>query len=83
MKDARTILERMIGTVREWTALDSYLLEYLTEPEDRVTAIASSFAATLELVREGHMEVRQEGAFKPLYLRSAAGRRPPKQGQQP
>ena len=83
MKDARTILERMIGTVREWTALDSYLLEYLTEPEERVTAIASSFAATLELVREGHMEVRQEGAFKPLYLRSAAGRRPPKQGQQP
>ena len=82
MKDARTILERMIGTVREWTALDSFLLEYLTEPEERVTAIASSFAATLELVREGHMEVRQEGAFKPLYLRTAAGRRPPKQGQQ-
>lgn len=82
MKDARAILERMIGTVTDWTALDSFLLEYLTEPEERATAVASSFAATLELVREGHMEVRQEGAFKPLYLRAAAGKRQPKQGQQ-
>ena len=35
--------------------------------------MASSFAATLELVREGHVEMRQEGAFAPLYLR---GRQP-------
>jgi segregation and condensation protein A len=34
-----------------------------------VTAIASAFAASLELVREGKLEIRQDGAFQPIYLR--------------
>ena len=33
------------------------------------TVLASSFAATLELVREGRLEVHQQGAFTPLFLR--------------
>ena len=69
LKDAREILARMIGTFQDWTALDSFLLEYLASPEEKATAIASSFAATLEMVREGTVEMRQEGAFAPLYLR--------------
>jgi segregation and condensation protein A len=31
--------------------------------------LASSLAATLELVREGQVEVHQQGAFAPIYLR--------------
>ncbi len=72
LKDARDILTRLVGTLRDWTALDSFLIEYLTSPEERRTAIASSFAATLELVREGKMEMRQDQAFAPLYLRGRA-----------
>jgi segregation and condensation protein A len=34
--------------------------------------LASSFAATLELVREGLAEVHQQGAFTPIYLRKRA-----------
>lgn len=75
MKDARAILERLIGTISEWTALDRFLAEYLADPQQRVTAVASSFAATLELVREGEVEMRQEGAFKPLYIRTVAEQR--------
>ncbi|TQX91786.1 segregation/condensation protein A [Rhizobium sp. rho-13.1] len=67
--EARAILTRMIGDVPEWTALEHYLLRYMTSPSERVTAIASAFAASLELVREGKMEIRQEGAFQPLYMR--------------
>jgi segregation and condensation protein A len=70
LKDARTILARMIGTFRDWTALDAFLLEYLTLPGERTTAMASSFAATLELVREGALEIRQQEAFSPLYMRN-------------
>ncbi|PWJ79402.1 condensin subunit ScpA [Pseudaminobacter salicylatoxidans] len=70
LKQARDVLSRLIGEVREWTALDQFLISYMTTPQDRATAIASSFAATLELVREGHVEVRQQDAFAPLYLRS-------------
>jgi segregation and condensation protein A len=31
--------------------------------------LASSFAAALEMIREGQLEAHQQGAFAPLYLR--------------
>ena len=67
--DARTILSRMIGEIVDWTALEHYLLRYLTDPAERTTAIASAFAASLELVREGSLEIRQDGAFQPIFMR--------------
>lgn len=70
LQEAREILTRMVGKFTDWTALDRFLIDYLTDPEEKATAIASSFAATLELVREGHIEIRQHEAFAPLYMRS-------------
>ena len=70
LKEAREILTRLVGSFKDWTALESFLIDYLTTPEERSTAIASSFAASLEMVREGAIEVRQQAAFQPLYLRS-------------
>ncbi|BCM20107.1 conserved hypothetical protein [Mesorhizobium plurifarium] len=72
LKDAREVLARLVGSVGDWTALDSFLIEYLAAPEEKRTAIASSFAATLEMVREGKLEVRQEQVFAPIYLRGRA-----------
>jgi len=69
LKEARDILTRLIGATSDWTALDSFLIRYLTSPEERRTAIASSFAASLEMVREGKLEVRQDAAFQPLWMR--------------
>ena len=69
LKEARTILERLIGESTEWIALDGYLVKYLVVPEDRATVLASSFSASLELVREGHMEMRQNKTFGPLLMR--------------
>lgn len=69
LADARGILTRMIGEIGDWTALDQFMIRFLATPEDRVTAIASAFAASLELVREGRLEIRQEGAFQPIYMR--------------
>ena len=70
LKEARDILTRLVGSFRDWTALDTFLLDYLASPEERATATASSFAASLELVREGVVEIRQTEAFAPLYLRN-------------
>lgn len=70
LADARSILNRLIGEMSDWTALDSYLLKYMVQPADRITAIASAFAASLEMVREGTIEIRQEAAFAPIYMRS-------------
>ncbi|MDQ2632770.1 MAG: segregation/condensation protein A [Pseudomonadota bacterium] len=76
LKEARDLLTRMVGELRDWTALDSFLIDYLTTPEDRATAIASSFAASLELIREGSLEARQDQAFAPLYLRGRQTKKP-------
>lgn len=73
LSDAREILTRMIGELRDWTALDAFLLPYIPTRELRNSAIASSFAASLELVREGKLKMRQDEAFAPLYLKSNAG----------
>jgi segregation and condensation protein A len=67
--DARVILQRMIGDMQEWTALDHFLVRYLSDPEERSTAIASAFAASLEMVKEGSLEIRQELHFAPIYMR--------------
>jgi segregation and condensation protein A len=72
LAEARLMLSRLIGALDEWTALDRFLVRYMADPEERPTAIASSFAATLELAREGRVEIRQEGAFSPIYMRTGA-----------
>jgi segregation and condensation protein A len=72
LKDAREVLARLVGSIGDWTALDSFLIEYLAAPEEKRTAMASSFAATLEMVREGKLEVRQDQVFAPIYLRGRA-----------
>jgi len=70
LAEAREAIERLIGASLDWSPLDQYLLEYLVEPSQRPTVLASSFAATLELVREGRLEVHQHTAFAPLFVRA-------------
>jgi segregation and condensation protein A len=72
LAEAREAIERLIGLSFDWSPLDQYLIEYLTEPSLRPTVLASSFAATLELVREGRLEVHQHAAFAPLFVRARA-----------
>ncbi len=69
LAEAREALERLIGHASDWTRLDQFLLSYVVEPSLAPTVFASSFASTLEMVREGVMEVHQQGAFAPLYVR--------------
>jgi segregation and condensation protein A len=76
LQEAREALERMVGVTTEWSRLDEYLISYLVTPEMRATVFASSLAATLEMVREGHIELHQQGAFAPIYLRKRAGDAP-------
>ncbi|MBN8975679.1 MAG: segregation/condensation protein A [Rhizobiales bacterium] len=69
LAEARASLERLVGVAEEWSCLDEYLTAYVLDPSQRATVFASSFAAALELVREGTMEVNQKQAFAPLYFR--------------
>ena len=69
LAEAREALERVVGQSMDWSPLDQYLVAYLAEPAMVATVLASSFAAALELIREGQMEAHQQGAFSPLYVR--------------
>jgi segregation and condensation protein A len=69
LAEARDVLERLIGRSGDWSRLDEYLITFVVEPSLVPTVFASSFASTLELVREGLMEVHQQAAFAPLYVR--------------
>jgi segregation and condensation protein A len=70
LSEARASLERLVGLADEdWGCLDEYLMTYVADPSQRATVFASSFAAALELVREGIMDLNQKEAFAPLYFR--------------
>ena len=70
IKDARQRLETLIGrSAGAWVQLDFFLEQYLPGPEFGRTALASSFGATLEMARDGRIEIQQAGPFAPIYLR--------------
>ena len=72
IKEARNALERLVGVMDDWGTFDIWLAQYLAEPGMRRSVTASSFTASLELAREGLLELRQEGPFRPIYLRRRA-----------
>lgn len=72
LAEARKALERLIGGSVDWSPLDQYLVQFLVEPSQRPTVLASSFAAMLELVREGLVEMHQHAPFARLYVRARA-----------
>ena len=79
--EAREALERLVGEAGDWTTLDSYLERYivgrgLSPATMRATVKASALAATLEMVREGLLDVRQDEAFAPLEIRRRSARPP-------
>lgn len=66
-------LERMraqIGFAGDWTDLESYLPEgWNADPARLRSATAATFAASLELVKEGRIDIRQHDLFAPILIR--------------
>ena len=60
----------LVGAQLEWTRLECFL-PASQDPQYRCSALASSFAATLELARKGQVELRQDAPFAPLLIRPA------------
>ena len=66
---AMSRLSDMLGLAIDWTTLEQFLPEDIADPLMARSALASTFAASLELVREGKLNLRQSGPFAPIYLR--------------
>jgi segregation and condensation protein A len=73
LSDAMEHLARFVGQVPEWRELMAFLPAELRAGPLSRSALAATFAATLELAKAGRVELRQDRAFGPLYLRSGAG----------
>lgn len=73
MEQALDRLRGLIGHAGTWTELAAFLPEGWTDPRRRRSAIAACFAASLELARQGRLDIRQADAFAPLSLRRKGG----------
>ena len=71
LEDALVRVAALLGERLDWTALESFL-PAITSPRLRRSALASSFLATLELARQGRVELRQDAPFATLRLRAVA-----------
>lgn len=70
MEQALDRMRDLIGYAGEWSDLTSYLPEgWETDPVKRRSATAATFAATLELVKTGAIELRQGDVFAPIEIR--------------
>ncbi len=70
MEQALNRMRGLIGFAGHWTDIASYLPDGWSEdPKKRRSATASTFAASLELAKEGKIEIRQEDVFSPIKIR--------------
>ena len=70
MEQALDRMKTLIGHAIEWGDLMQYLPDgWANDPKARRSATASTFAASLELVKAGKVEIRQLDAFSPIQLR--------------
>ncbi|AVW91182.1 ScpA family protein [Celeribacter baekdonensis] len=71
-------LERLRGLIPyaiEWADLSSYLPEgWELDPKKRRSATAATFAASLELAKQGQIEIRQSGTFARIEIKARTGR---------
>ena len=68
--DALERLGRLLGKMPDWSDLQEFLPEEFENILIFRSAMASTLAASLEMVKSGQIEIRQDGAFSPIYIRS-------------
>jgi segregation and condensation protein A len=77
MEDAANRLAKMLGNLPRsgphsvWTTLQSFIPEGIKDPLLIRSTVASTFTAGLEMAKQGKLEIRQDGPFKTIYLRTA------------
>jgi segregation and condensation protein A len=72
MEDARRRLEEMLGSLPDWSDLVSFVPEAAGGGLASRSALAATFAASLELTKEGQIELRQDGVFAPIFIRTVS-----------
>tara|TARA_B100000787_G_scaffold14007_1_gene10068 strand:- start:680 stop:1459 length:780 start_codon:yes stop_codon:yes gene_type:complete len=70
MEQALERMKSLIGHAIEWGTLEQFMPDgWLSDPKRRRSVKASTFAAMLELVKLGKLDLRQRDAFSPIEIR--------------
>jgi segregation and condensation protein A len=70
MEQALERMKGLIGHAMDWGTLNQFLPDgWRDDPKLRRSATASTFAAMLELVKLGKLDLRQGGTFAPIEIR--------------
>ncbi|WP_428246894.1 segregation and condensation protein A [Ferrovibrio sp.] len=73
VEEALTRLRNMIGAIPDWATLQAFLPPDLSDPFTVRSALASTFNASLEMAKQGLIELRQVQSFGPIYIRRQTG----------
>lgn len=63
-------MRTMMGSMRDWADIETFLPDGLTSEIVRRSAMASMLAAALQMTKEGKIQIRQGHRFGPIQLRS-------------
>lgn len=76
VEEALARLRNMIGQIPDWATLQAFLPAELDDPFTVRSALASTFNASLEMAKQGLIELKQVQTFGPIYIRRQANAQP-------
>lgn len=76
VEEALARLRSMIGQIPDWATLQSFLPIDDDDPFTVKSALASTFNASLEMAKQGLIELKQVQTFGPIYIRRQANPQP-------
>ncbi len=75
VQNALARLQLLFGSLPDWSTLESFLPEGLSDGLPRRAAVSATLVASLEMARGGAISLRQETQFGPILLKAGLGNR--------
>lgn len=75
VEDAIARLRGLVGHVPDWRTLMSFFPAAAADPLTHRSMVAANFVASLQLVKDGDIHLRQDDRFGPIYLKSREDRK--------
>jgi segregation and condensation protein A len=70
VEEALKRLQAILGRMPDWASLESFLPTSLTSAFEHRSAVASTLSASLELTKDGRLQIRQAKPFGPIFVKS-------------
>ena len=74
VQNALERLARLVGSLPDWSTLEAFLPEGLSDGLPHRAALSATLVASLEMARGGAVQLRQERDFGPIFLKAGLHR---------